>query len=112
MIGITFYITLWQRRKVFYHDRYGSDLTLFSEKTRQFFSDIKAFNISGSQANAQLNNFLDNQSNAFALDDCFFLMAWSMIGLIAILLCTLFSKNKSFKYNILDKEQPKEYHTY
>lgn len=96
VIGTSFYITLWQRRRVFYHDRYGSDLTLFSEKTRQFFSDIKAFHISGSEANAQLNEFLDKQSNAFALDDCFFLMQWTLMGLLVMLLCTYFWKNRSF----------------
>lgn len=95
VMGATFYVTLWQRRKVFYHDRYGSDLTAFSEKTREFFSNIKAFNISGVEASAQLNEFLNRQANAFALDDCFYLMGWITTGLIVLLFFSYFWRNKT-----------------
>jgi MFS transporter, DHA2 family, multidrug resistance protein len=94
--GGSLYVILWHRRKVFYHDRYGSDLTPFSEKTTQFFSDIKTFHISGQAADAQLDVFLGIQSTAFALDDCFVLMGWILTGLLVILLSTLFWKGKTF----------------
>lgn len=94
--GGALYVILWHRRKVFYHDRYGSDLTPFSEKTAQFFSDIKTFHISGQAADAQLDVFLGNQATAFALDDCFLLMGWILIGLLVFLFSTLFWKGKTF----------------
>lgn len=92
LLGTTFYVTLWQRRKIFYHSRYGSDLTAFSEKTRQFFTDIKDFHITGKAADVQLDYFLNLQATSFALDDCFFLMGWTLIIFLVVLISTVFWK--------------------
>lgn len=97
LLGVALYDTLWQRRKVFYHSRYGSDLTAFSEETKQFFSDSKQFHLSGLSADAQLNDFLNKQSSAFALDDCFLLMGISLVCLL-ILLLVFFLSMRTLKF--------------
>lgn len=84
-LGASLYVILWHRRQVFYHDRLGSNLTVFSQNTMQFFDRAQLFNLSGKKALAQLNSYLDRQATALALDDCFYFMAWTMVFLLIIL---------------------------
>ncbi len=95
-LGVISYITLWQRRQAFYHDRLGGTLTAFSEKTQTFFKEASFFHIKGRAADLQLNNILDRQAISLALDDCFFLMGWIMIGLLLLLTSTIFWHEPTF----------------
>lgn len=89
-LGVILYITLWWRRRTFYHDRLGSTLTPFSEQTRAFFREAQNINLTGTAADAQLNLILERRATALALDDCFFLMGWILVGLLVLLASTLF----------------------
>lgn len=95
-LGASIYATLWQRFDVFYHDRYGSSLTVFSEQTEEFFVKATTFGLRGLPAADTLNDYLNRQSRAFALNDCFFLMGWVLVGLFVLLLTTLFWKKEHF----------------
>ncbi len=95
-LGASIYTTIWLRRQVFYHDRLGSQLTLFSDQTSQFFSAAQKFNIVGDPALAKLNFYLDRQATALALDDCFYLLAFVNLGLLLILFVTLFFRRDAF----------------
>lgn len=95
-LGAALYVILWQRRQVFYHERLGSKLTVFSEQTQHFFSKAQEFYLQGNRANAQLEVYLDRQSTALALDDCFYLMGWIMVGLLVINGLSLFLKKEQF----------------
>ncbi len=95
-LGASIYTTLWQRRQVFYHDRLGSQLTIYSPETKQFFIDAEHFNITGPRADAQLEEVLQRRATALALDDCFWLMAWICVGLIVITGFTLLKDKKYF----------------
>ncbi|MDR3625045.1 MAG: MFS transporter [Chlamydiales bacterium] len=92
--GASLYIILWQRRTVFYHERLGSALTDFSQQTADFFSKAFLVGLKGLSADAQLEDYLTRQSIALALDDCFYLMGWLLVGLFVVTLFTFFSRNK------------------
>lgn len=97
-LGVAIYTTVWQRRQVFFHERLGEQLTAFSTETQQFYANAdELFHIRGGTANAQLGYFLDRQSTALALDDTFYLMAWILTALLALLLFTTFFSSKGFR---------------
>jgi len=87
-IGIALFIILWHRRQVFYYDRLGSRLTEFSTITHHFVDKAQQFSLTGKQTFAQLSFYLNRQSTALALEDCFYLMGWLLILLLVILLST------------------------
>ena len=93
-LGASVYATIWLRRQVFYHDRLGSQLTVSSPQTQEFFSNAEKFHIQGLQADAQLEFFLQRQSIALALDDCFYLMAWILVGLLLSFAFTFFCRRR------------------
>lgn len=95
-LGASLYIILWQRREIFYHDRLGSQLTAFSQLTDNYFVDAKSFSLRGSAATAELDVLLERQSFSLALDDCFYLMGWIMVGLFFLMLLTQFLDRKDF----------------
>lgn len=95
-LGAALYTILWQRRLVFYHDRLGSQLTVFSEQTQQFFVNAGQFHLFGNAAQLQLNNVLERQADSLALDDCFYLMGWIMVGLLVLCASTLLLPSAPF----------------
>ena len=95
-LGAAIYTTIWQRRQAFYHERLGSKLTAFSMQTRDFFSQAKEFHLRGNPAHAELNELLDRQAIALALDDCFYLMGWVMVGLLILILLTYLFRRQGF----------------
>lgn len=95
-LGASLYATLWLRRQVFFHERLGSSLTAFSEQTLTFFHKAYNLGLQGEHASAQLEYFLQRQATALALDDCFFLMAWTLVALLITFILTFFTKSSSF----------------
>ncbi len=76
-VGTSVFTTLFLRRTIFHHERVGSLLTPFNPFTPDV-NNIQTANI--------LNNLLDQQAALLALDDAFFLMGWSFIGLMILLI--------------------------
>lgn len=95
-VGVGLYLTLWQRRQVFYHERQGSGLTAFSTQTQEYFANAKMFGLEGLPATAELNLLLNRQSIALALNDCFYLMGWLMVALLIWMTTTFFWKTDTF----------------
>lgn len=95
-LGVAFYATVWQRRRVFYHDRMGEKITAFSTETKNFFTGAEAYQLKGASANEQLDYFLDRTATALALDDVFYLMMWILVGLLVLLFFTLFLQKQRF----------------
>ena len=91
-LGASIYATIWLRRQVFFHDRLGSKITNASTETQEFFSNARQLGLSGDHANAQLEYYLEREATSLALDDCFYLMAWILIGLLITFLFTFVSK--------------------
>lgn len=95
-LGAAFYSTMWQRRQAFFHDRLGSQLTIYSKETHEYYDKATQIDIHGQQANAELANLLDRQSTALALDDCFYFMYWVMLGLLILIIVTFCFPKASF----------------
>lgn len=95
-IGASVYDIVWQRRQVFFHDRLGSDLTPLSSQTQEYFIKAKSIGLPPEKALAQLEYYLQRESSSLALDDCFWLMAWILIGLLVTFAFTFFAKPGTF----------------
>lgn len=95
-LGACVYDVIWQRRQIFFHDRLGSSLTANSPQTEEFFLKAKEVGLEGNYANAQLEYYLQREATALALDDCFYLMAWILIGLLLTFAFTFFAKRRTF----------------
>jgi len=92
-LGAGLYVILWQRRQVFFHERLGEQLTLYSPLMRGYFERAtKLFGLTTAQATEQLKLFLDRQATSLALNDVFGFMAWLLGALFLALLATPFLK--------------------
>ena len=96
-LGASVYNTVWQRRQVFYHDRLGSRLTTVSPITQEYYVDAKEFNLQGDHASAEFNYLLDREATSLALDDCFYLMAWILVGLFVTIIFTFYFRKGTFR---------------
>jgi len=96
-LGGPLYVILWQRRQIFYHDRLGSQLTPFSEQTQLYFMQAKNFLLQGLASDAQLEDLLQRQATALALEDCFYLMGWLFVAMFFLLLLTLAMRAPLFR---------------
>lgn len=83
-LGCVVYPTLWIRRRVFYHDRLGEQLTIYTDQTKNFFSQVSFLGASQEQSYGFLGEALEQQSDALALADCFYLMGWIMLFLLTV----------------------------
>jgi DHA2 family multidrug resistance protein len=88
-LGCAVYTTIWFRRRSFYHERLGEQLTIYSKQTQQFFSNISFFGVKGVESEILLNQALDQQADVLALADTFYLMGWLMVGVFVITLTYL-----------------------
>ncbi len=96
-LGAAIFLTIWQRRQIFFHDRLGSQITAFSPTTQAYFAEAGQVNLQGPAANVELDSLLNRQAIALALDDCFYLIAWLMVALVVILLLTWACRCNGFK---------------
>lgn len=94
-IGTSVFVTLWQRRTIFHHERIGSNVTQFSQPTADTLATLAQHNLSPKASLAALNIELDNQSALLAINDSFYLMAWVFIGLIVFLILGFIKGKKS-----------------
>jgi DHA2 family multidrug resistance protein len=95
-LGAAIYAVIWQRRQIFFHDRLGSRITPASIDTQQFYVNAREIGIPEESISSQLDFFLQREATSLALNDCFFLMAWILCGLLLALLFTLFTSRKKF----------------
>lgn len=88
-LGCAVYTTIWFRRRVFYHERLGEQLTLYSEPTKGYLSHLSFYGVKGTESKILLNKALDQQADVLALADTFYVMGWLMIGVFIITLSYL-----------------------
>jgi DHA2 family multidrug resistance protein len=101
-LGTTLYDVIWQRRQTFFRDRLGSQLTIISPETREFFSDAKTIGLEGEYATAQLDAYLQREAVSLALDDSFYLIAWVLVGSLITFVFTFFAKRGSYVTTMKD----------
>ena len=92
---------MWLRRKVFYHDRLGEDLTIYSELTTKTLKETAFFGPTGNEAKLLLNKALETQASALGLADCFYFIGWLMLALLAFLSIYLIRKKIKTRQKLL-----------
>jgi DHA2 family multidrug resistance protein len=95
-LGSAVYMIIWHRRYIFYHERLGESLTQYSQVTNQFFGNVANYGIKGTNANIALEQALERQSIALALEDVFYLMTFIIIGLLILVIISLFFEKRFF----------------
>jgi DHA2 family multidrug resistance protein len=94
-LGAVGYATVWIRRKVFYHERLGEQLTVYSEQTQEFMSQLSVYGHSPGGTRQLLERSLSTQSSVLALADCFYLMGWIMVVVFVITFIHLMQHRKN-----------------
>lgn len=85
-LGAGIYVILWQRRQVFFHERLGENVTVYSQITKEYFQKaVHIFHLTEKQATEQLTIFLEKQATSLALNDVFGLMGYILLGLLVLL---------------------------
>ena len=100
-LGCAVYTTIWFRRRIFYHERLGEQLTIYSEQTDQYLSNLSFYGSSGVESDILLNQALGQQADVLALADTFYLMGWLMVGVFVITLSYLIGER--FKKKAAEK---------
>lgn len=90
-IGTSIFTTLWIRRTIFHHSNQVATIVPSRPVVGSFFDTLQGLGIQGEQAYAVINELADKQAAVLAFNDCFYLMGWIFIAMLAIL---LFGKKK------------------
>jgi DHA2 family multidrug resistance protein len=90
-LGASTFDIVWQRRQIFFHERLGEKINVFSRATADFFERVRTYNTPG-DPNAQLGYFLQRQATALGLEDTFWLMSWILVGLLVFCLGSAWAK--------------------
>lgn len=84
-IGTSIFTTLWIRRSAFHHANLVAQIQYNRSPVVNLYDQLDGLQIAGKKAQTLVNDLANQQASLLAINDCFFLMGWIFIGLIAIL---------------------------
>ncbi len=90
-VGTSVFTTLWIRRTAFHHSNQVATLLPNRQVVDNYYNKL---GFSGEKMLAFINDQATNQSAMLAINDCFYLMGWIFIGMIAILILGKRKKEK------------------
>lgn len=93
-VGTSVFTTLWTRRSAFHHANQVAAILPSRPPVNEFYADLNQLGVSGVKADAIVNEMATNQASMLGINDCFFLMGWIFIGMLAILLIGKRKKKK------------------
>jgi DHA2 family multidrug resistance protein len=94
-LGISFFITLWERRTVHHRHDLIENITSFQPNTENLLTSLQQKGMSHTQAVDQINLMVDAQAATLSLNDCFLLMGWLfLVALLVVPFIKLSSKSK------------------
>ncbi len=91
-IGTSIFTTLWERRTIYHHERVGSQVSLYDPNTIEYLRQLQEFDIQGDKGLTVLNRALDIQASLLAMNDAFYLMGWTFVALILVLVFFAFKQ--------------------
>jgi DHA2 family multidrug resistance protein len=95
-IGTSVFVTLWDRREVFHHERLAEAINPYNPNTLWVYDILADNGIEGSQANVYVDSLVQNQAYMLSTNDVFWLSGWIFVIMIPFVwLCT--SHRKFFK---------------
>lgn len=92
-VGTSVFTTMWTRRSAYHHSNIVAEILPSSESVSEFYTKLKSFGITGEKAQAYINSLVDQQAAVLGINDCFYLMGWIFIAMIALLLLGRKKKN-------------------
>jgi DHA2 family multidrug resistance protein len=94
--GAAIFTTISDRRQIFFNERLVSRLTPLSPITEEYYNLAGHRGLQGQVATAQLDFLSQREASSLALDDCFYLMFWILVGLFLSLAFTYFMPKRAF----------------
>lgn len=85
-VGTSVFTTLWVRRSALHHANQVAAILPSREPVNNLYSQMDQLGITGEKAQAIVNDMATNQGALLGLNDCFYVMGWIFIGMLAILL--------------------------
>lgn len=85
-VGTSVFTTMWIRRSAFHHANQVAAILPNRPAVGDYYMKLEQLGIHGEKAQAIVNDAATNQAALLALNDCFYLMGWIFIGMLAILL--------------------------
>jgi len=85
-VGTSIFTTLWIRRSAFHHSNIVSQVHVSRQPVAEFYTQLNQLGFSDVKSQALVNEMTNVQASVLGMNDCFYLMGWIFIGMIAILL--------------------------
>lgn len=93
-VGTSIFTTMWIRRQAFHHSNLVAQVNFTNEPANQLYTQLGQLHYDQSSSQAIVNEMVNQQAAVLSLNDCFFLMGWIFIAMLAIL---LFARRKQPK---------------
>ncbi len=93
-VGTSIFTTMWIRRSAFHHSNQVAAVLPSRPVVAEFYTDLSSLGLPAEQAQGIINELATNQAAVLGLNDCFYLMGWIFIAMLAILLLGLPKKPK------------------
>jgi MFS transporter, DHA2 family, multidrug resistance protein len=85
-IGTALYVTLWDRRTIYYHSRLSESITIFDPETFQFYQTIHdQLHVATAVINQIMEDLLVAQASLLAMNDIFWLTGWFFLILVPLI---------------------------
>ncbi|NGX47935.1 MAG: Multidrug export protein EmrB [Chlamydiae bacterium] len=85
-VGTSVFTTLWIRRSAFHHANQVATILPNRQPVDDIYAQLNGLGITGERSQAVINDMATNQGAMLGFNDCFYLMGWIFIGMLAILL--------------------------
>ncbi len=90
-VGTSIFTTMWIRRSSFHHANQVAQVHPSREPVSGLYTQLSQMGITQEKAQTMVNDMATSQASVLGMNDCFYLMGWIFIGMLAIL---LFGKRK------------------
>ncbi len=84
-VGASVFTTLWIRRSAFHHANQVATILPSRPVVSSFYHKLSQLGLTKDQAEEVVNDLATKQAAVLSLNDCFYLMGWIFIGMIAII---------------------------
>ena len=85
-VGTSVFTTLWIRRSAFHHANLAAQVVPSRDPAYNLYGQLDKMGITGEKAQTIVNDMIDKQASVLSINDCFYLMGWIFIAMLAILL--------------------------
>jgi DHA2 family multidrug resistance protein len=95
-IGTSIFTTLWQRRSALHHSDLAATINPTNLPVEGLFKTLEGLHLDPEQQWAVTNDLINRQAAVLGINDCFWVMGWTFIGLTFFL---LLGRKKKVSYN-------------